>query len=88
MTRLISAGILERFQQDLDSSNDLFKAEAAWALSNIACDCQEYADLIMQKNDLFSRIITAMTYPNLQVRKEAIFIVSNLIIHGSSTLVN
>ena len=56
VSQLIDMGLLEHLLAVLKTNNDALWEDAAWSLGNIAGDCHEYRDLVLEAGGLQSLI--------------------------------
>ncbi|KAJ3438729.1 importin alpha [Anaeramoeba flamelloides] len=77
----VALGIIPKFVSLLNSTNEEVLEQCIWGLGNIAGDCIEFRDKILQESDVIDKIINIFSLEicNLNIAKNAIWSLSNLI---------
>ena len=65
----------------LFNSSNSVREEACWFMSNIAAESIAHSTLVMQQDTLMIRLVEQLKWANWDIRKEAVWVVSNVIIH-------
>lgn len=70
---LVESGCIPKLASLLNSTNSDIKSQAAWAIGNIAGDCEQYRDLVMEVDGIVSALVGVATgsYPNHQKSRNA-----------------
>lgn len=74
--RCLWLGILDKLFQLLFTSSTQMIKEALWVISNITAGPANHVDSVV-KSDLFERICVLTESKNLEIRKEALFVLCN-----------
>lgn len=78
-TKLVSRNIVSVFGKYVTNDYKGFQIEALWGLSNVACHSRHTAGAIINDDVVLNKIVTKLTSPDLQVKKEAYFVIGNLL---------
>ena len=77
--KFVTLGGLDFFNFYLDCGSMTSKAHAMWGLSNIACNSEQDAGLIIEKSELLLNIVSALNSPEVCMKREAYYVISNLL---------
>eukprot|EP00980_Cylindrotheca_fusiformis_P023150 scaffold10199_cov146-Cylindrotheca_fusiformis.AAC.7 len=84
---VLDAGILEHLEELLESSRNSIRKETSWLASNIAAGSQNQIAMLMHRRGILQSIIDNAMNSSWEVRKEAIWTLSNICTLGDDVQV-